>query len=124
MMKNKGPSTTSIGQQAEEKALHYLQKQGLTFWYKNYRKPGGELDLIMWQGPILVFVEVRYRRPQALVSALESITHTKLERIQNTANTFLTEHFSQANYPQSRIDLVCVARSQGTWHCTWLQNII
>lgn len=78
----------------------------------------------MWQGSILVFIEVRYRRPQARVSALESITRTKLERIQNTANAFLAEHFSQANYPQSRIDLVCVARLQDTWRCTWLQNII
>ena len=55
--------TLSRGKDAENRACHYLQAQGLQLLHRNYRSKGGEIDLILQDTDSLVFVEVRYRRP-------------------------------------------------------------
>jgi putative endonuclease len=57
-----GQTTKRVGDAAEERALQFLQEQGLRLLVRNYRTPGrggGEIDLIM-RAPdaTLVFVEV------------------------------------------------------------------
>ena len=49
------------GQLSEEAALAYLQARGLALVERNFLCKAGELDLIMRDGPGLVFVEVRKR---------------------------------------------------------------
>ncbi|PIU17035.1 MAG: YraN family protein, partial [Gallionellales bacterium CG08_land_8_20_14_0_20_59_87] len=46
------------GAQAEQTAAQYLQQKGLRLVQANYRCRFGEIDLIMQDGPVLVFVEV------------------------------------------------------------------
>ena len=53
--------TLTRGQQAENLALAHLQSAGLKLLVRNWRGGGGELDLVMQEGPVLVFVEVRAR---------------------------------------------------------------
>jgi putative endonuclease len=48
-----------IGGAAEDRALRLLLAQGLTLVGRNFRCRVGEIDLIMRDGPSLVFVEVR-----------------------------------------------------------------
>jgi putative endonuclease len=49
------------GQLAEKHARTYLEQQGLTFVEANVRYPFGEIDLIMRQQDVWVFVEVKFR---------------------------------------------------------------
>lgn len=78
-----------LGQFAEDSACVYLQKQGLRLEVRNYRSRFGEIDLIMWDGRILVFVEVRTRSNQGLEGALESVTYGKQSKIIKTALFYL-----------------------------------
>lgn len=39
--------TLSRGKDAENRACHYLQAQGLQLLHRNYRSKGGEIDLIL-----------------------------------------------------------------------------
>ena len=62
----------AIGARAEDRALAYLQAQGLALLQRNYRVArgprarGGEIDLVMRaRDGTLVFVEVRARRSLA-----------------------------------------------------------
>ena len=70
-------STVARGQQAERVAADYLIGQGLVLIDRNVRAGKGEIDLIMQHGDTVVFVEVRARKTQAYVSAVQSISRSK-----------------------------------------------
>jgi putative endonuclease len=61
------------GQQGEQMAAEFLQRQGYRIEQQNYRCREGEIDIIAWDGPTLVFIEVktkgqtRFDVPQAMV---------------------------------------------------------
>lgn len=80
------------GMQAEQAAAAYLMARGLTLIARNYRCRGGEIDLIMRDGPDLVFVEVRQRAATSHGGAAASITATKQARIRLAAQHYLSRH--------------------------------
>lgn len=57
-----------LGRQGEEAAYWYLRNQGFLMVERNYRPQGlrSEIDLIGWEGDVLVFVEVKTRRAAAI----------------------------------------------------------
>ncbi len=84
--------TSARGADAEQRALEYLERQGLVPVARNFRGRQGEIDLVMGDGETLVFVEVRFRRSDRFGSAAESVTPTKQQRIAATARLFLGRH--------------------------------
>jgi putative endonuclease len=80
-----------IGNQAEEIALQYLQKYGLTLLDKNYTTRLGEIDIIMLDkaNDTLVFVEVRYRANNSFGTSVETVIRSKQQKIIRTALLFL-----------------------------------
>ena len=87
--KNHTISSKSIGDDYEHQAQIYLCKQGLKLIEKNYRCRYGEIDLIMRDDCILVFIEVRYRASQQQGHAAESINLNKQQKIITTAEYYL-----------------------------------
>lgn len=79
------------GRLAEERALEFLERQGLRLIERNYRSRFGEIDLVMEDGAMLVFIEVRFRRSGRFGGALESVDRRKQARLVNTAACFLAE---------------------------------
>lgn len=77
------------GRQAEDQAADYLARRGLTLVARNWRCKGGELDLIMRDGAVLVFVEVRARGRRDFGGAGESITAVKQARLIHAAQAYL-----------------------------------
>ncbi len=104
---------TKIGQQAEQQALAYLEKQGLKLVTQNYHSRRGEIDLIMEQSNTLVFIEVRYRKSIKYGSALESINSQKQMRIIHTAQHYLQQHPSK--HAAYRFDVVAINPSNINW---------
>ena len=78
------------GALAEALAAAYLQARGLRLLERNYRCRMGEIDLILAEGPVLVFVEVRLRRNPDFGGAAASITATKRQRIMRAARHYLS----------------------------------
>ena len=78
------------GSEAEHLAALFLQRQQLTLLEKNYRCRFGEIDLIMRDGAILVFVEVRMRSSNSYGGAAASITTTKQSKLIRTARHYLS----------------------------------
>ena len=85
-------STKAIGDSAEDRALDYLQQQGLRLVCRNYRLAGGprrrgaEIDLILQDGDgTLVFTEVRARRSVRQGGAAASVLPAKQRRIVRAA---------------------------------------
>lgn len=84
--------TKKLGQQIEGLVCDYLRRQKLKLIVRNYRCRLGEIDLIMHDQAILVFIEVRYRQHQNFGSSLESVNLIKRNKIIKTAEYYLLSH--------------------------------
>jgi putative endonuclease len=102
----------ALGKAAEDAAAAYLQKQGLRLVERNWRCKGGELDLIMRDGAVLVFVEVRERNNARFGGAGASITTTKQARLLHAARLYLA---GQAAPPPCRFDAVLIEAGRLDW---------
>jgi putative endonuclease len=91
------------GREAERRAAHWLEGQGLTLVECNYRCRFGEIDLVMREGTQLVFVEVRMRARPGYGGAAASIDRRKRGKLVRAARHYLTR-FPQA--PACRFDAV------------------
>ncbi|TQV80202.1 YraN family protein [Exilibacterium tricleocarpae] len=80
------------GDRAEQRAQAYLISQGLQPVTRNYRCKAGEIDLIMRDGEVLVFVEVRLRSASRFGAAAATVTAKKQQKIIRTAAFFLQAH--------------------------------
>lgn len=110
-------TTTETGQLAEDRALDYLQQQGLVLIERNVRSRRGELDLVMRDGATLVFIEVRQRRSARFGGAAASITATKRARLWRSAEYYLLRYQEP---PACRFDAVCIDGDE----LTWLRHIL
>ncbi len=100
------------GQQAENLAADFLQRQGLRVVERNYRCRVGEIDLIMDDGATRVFVEVRLRRNRNFGGAAESITPSKQGKLIRAAQHYLQKLPKQ---PPCRFDAVLLDGLKIEW---------
>ena len=96
-----------LGAAGEQLARRHLEQQGYWFVAANWRRPYGELDLVMRDGDALVFVEVKTRHGEHLVTAEESLTAAQARRLLLAAQSFLAERADLSGLFW-RIDLVAV----------------
>lgn len=106
------PSAVARGMQAEQRALAYLQRQGLVLVERNVRSRRGEIDLVMRDGDTLVFVEVRQRSGMRFGGAAASIGAVKQARLWRAAQAFLASYPSS---PPCRFDAVCIDGDELQW---------
>jgi putative endonuclease len=95
-----------LGRRAEELAAAHLERAGLRIVARNWRRPGGELDLVADDAGTCVFVEVRSRTGEELGHPLESISAHKRAHVIRAARLYLAEVPTQAS--GFRFDVVAV----------------
>lgn len=100
-------TTTVLGRRAEDRALAYLEAQGLVLLERNYRCRGGELDLVMLDGPTLVLVEVRSRSGNRYGGAAASVDGRKQRRFVLAARHLLRCRPAYRSRP-ARFDVVAI----------------
>ena len=83
------PARQVNGCRAEDLACNHLQHTGLKLLNRNYRGRFGEIDLIMQDGSVIAFVEVRFRSDNRKLSAAETVDARKCERIIKTAMQYI-----------------------------------
>ena len=86
------PSTRSVGEDKERLAESFLTTQGLQLVARNHRCRYGEIDLIMRNVAVLVFVEVRFRRSTRFGSPVETVDARKQRRLIAAAQHYLQSH--------------------------------
>lgn len=109
-----------IGTRAEARARRYLRRRGLRHLASNYRCRGGELDLVMEDGRVTVFVEVRMRSRDDYGSASESITETKKRRVIRAAEQFLAAN--RRDHKPARFDVIAIDGARWPARLTWLRD--
>ncbi len=80
------------GFRAEDAGLKLLRRRGYKLLDRNWGTKGGELDLVMLHGKVLVFVEVRLRTSGMAGSALESVGHHKQQHLLRAARAYVATH--------------------------------
>jgi len=109
------------GAAVEAAARRLLEQAGLATLAANAGCRGGELDLVMRQGQMLVFVEVRYRASKAFGGALASVDAGKRRRLVRAAQAYLLAHPQYASLP-CRFDLVQASGDPQAPRLHWLRD--
>ena len=102
------------GDAREAQARRHLQRAGLRHVASNVRYRVGELDLVMRDGGVLVFVEVRYRAGEDFGGALASVTRGKRQRLVRAASSFLASDPRHAT-AACRFDVVAISDQHIDW---------
>ena len=112
-------TTKRLGDEAEARALAYLQQHGLTLVERNYRvaagprRRGGEVDLILRERDgTIVFVEVRRRASASHGGAAASVGAAKQRRLVLAARHYLMRFTVP---PACRFDVVAIDGSTLEW---------
>ncbi|GAA4337734.1 hypothetical protein GCM10023144_33860 [Pigmentiphaga soli] len=95
-------------------ACRHLQAAGLSLLARNFQCRGGEIDLIMRHGGVLVFVEVRSRGGKRHGGAAASIDAAKRRRLQLAAQRFLQTAW-RGPVPPCRFDVVAIDAGMPLW---------
>jgi putative endonuclease len=95
------------GDAAEELAANYLVGQGLKLVSRNYRCRFGEIDLILKDGKVTVFAEVRLRGDSRFGGGAASVTARKQQRLIAAAQHYLA---GQRSLPPCRFDVITLDR--------------
>jgi putative endonuclease len=96
-----------LGKEGERVAEQYLKKKGFKLVERNYRCAVGELDLIVLDGRVVVFVEVKTRSGHGYGSPLEAVAFRKQRKIIQAAQYFLNE--KKLHQRDARFDVVGIS---------------
>ncbi|HEX7506305.1 MAG TPA: YraN family protein [Polyangia bacterium] len=81
----------ALGMRAEQLAANYLEQRGYAVLARNWRRPEGELDLVVSGEGLCVFVEVRSRTGTDRGHALETVDARKRARVLRAARLYIEE---------------------------------
>ncbi|TLF49667.1 YraN family protein [Halomonas urmiana] len=107
------------GAAIERLAARWLGERGLTLEACNQHAKGGEIDLVMRDGEVLVFVEVRHRADSRHGHPLETITPTKQRRLIRAARFYLQRNRLSC---ACRFDVLAVTGTPPDLEIDWVAN--
>jgi putative endonuclease len=95
-----------LGRRGEAQAAEYLVGCGFRVVERNWRCKLGEVDIVAYDGPCLVIVEVKTRTTIAFGHPFESITPAKLKRLHLLTAAWLGERENGTRSRPARVDVV------------------
>jgi len=98
-----------LGRIGEDLALAHLERLGYTLVARNHRTRYGELDLVVFDGTTLVFVEVKTRRASGSGRGpWEAMHERKCRQVRRMAAAYLLEATDRPHSPDLRFDAIGV----------------
>ena len=97
-----------VGAVQEQMAAAFLTQHGVRIVDRNFRNGrAGEIDLIGYDGEVLVFIEVKYRNSVRSGTPEEAVTKTKQLSICRTARFYIANRHLSVEDPM-RFDVVAI----------------
>lgn len=96
-----------IGDEYEQVAVEYLERNGFRIIERNYRNRIGEIDIIAKERNTICFVEVKYRNDGKYGYASEAVNVRKQHKIQRVANYYLMRK-GYSEWTDCRFDVLAV----------------
>src|SRR5438132_3164077 len=81
-----------LGARGERRAAWFYRLRGFSVVGRNQRMRGGEIDLIVQRGRLLVFVEVKTRQSLAAGEGYEAVDRDKQLQLVRLAGEYLAKH--------------------------------
>lgn len=103
-----GSSRVKLGRRVEKLAAAKLGRHGYQIIDRNWYCQSGEVDIVTRRDETWTFFEVRTRRGRAFGTPEESVTPSKLERMAELAQLYLSTHDLNVHEIDWRIGLVAV----------------
>ena len=96
-----------LGKEGEKVAEKYLVRKGYKIVERNYRCSLGEVDLIVLDRRVIVFVEVKTRSGHGYGSPLEAVEWRKQRKMKQAAQYFLSQ--KKLHQRDARFDVVGIS---------------
>lgn len=106
-----------LAKEGEKLAAKFLVDKGMVVVEKNFRCSIGEVDIILLDGDVLVFCEVKTRSSLDYGHPLESINLRKINRITKIASFYIGQQKIE-----HRIDAVGIYYLNGEPQIEWIKN--
>ena len=87
-----GRQNGALGAYGERVAARHLVEEGLELLDRNWRCDAGEIDLVLRDGDVLVFCEVKTRTGTAYGHPLEAVDEVKTRRLVHLASRWIDAH--------------------------------
>lgn len=100
-----------VGETGENKVASFLRKSGYAIVKRNFQCRYGEIDIIAENDEYILFVEVKTRKQNSLVSGAEAVNAFKQRRITLTANDYIIKTECQKQ-PRFDVALVTVVEKE------------
>jgi putative endonuclease len=110
------------GEIGEEMARKYLERKGYRFIMSNFHSRNGEIDLIMWDGEELVFIEVKLRLNTAWGRGEEGVNYYKAKKLSKTAMDYIIKNTESD--PFWRIDIISIEKTDSEWKIYHFQDAV
>lgn len=81
----------ATGKGGEDRVAEYLRRQGYTVILRNFVCKTGEIDIIAEEEKYIIFVEVKTRKADTLVSGREAVADFKRQRMLAAAREFIAK---------------------------------
>jgi len=117
---SRGGWNQAFGRAAEEFAARHLESHGCRILAERYRCRLGEIDLIVRDGKVVAFVEVKARRREGFGEPVDAVDRRKQRKIVATARDYLRQRGPPGC--ACRFDVVSVRVRDGRAHATWLRD--
>lgn len=111
------PSNRSIWDIWEDIAVRYLESKWYQIIDRNYQIKWGELDIVMREGGVTIFVEVKYRKDEAYGHPLDTFSMAKRRAMKRTI--MLYGHKNKIDLDQVRIDFIGIMPNTEWGHRVW-----
>jgi len=98
-----------VGRVGESMAALYLERKGYRIEKRNFTTRFGEIDIVCWDGKILVFVEVKTKIGHDFGEPEEMVNKDKLGRVKRMGELYLLE--KQIDCP-CRVDMIAIVLGQ------------
>jgi putative endonuclease len=109
-----------FGRDGETLAQEFLKRKGYKLVERNYRCAAGEVDLIVLDRRVLVFVEVKTRSNHNFGTPLEAVALWKQHKMIQTAQFFL--NYKGLHEREARFDVVGITWFNGAPQVEHIKN--
>jgi putative endonuclease len=122
----------AVGDEGEEHAVKYLEKQGYRIVQRNYLRKWGELDIIAKRKGVLYFVEVKSVTSNFYISGPDwyrpedNMHRLKAQRLKRAVQSYLAENglSIETDWEFSLITVVMKRKSRELYKIEHLENLI
>lgn len=113
-----------IGKSGEDRVAAFLRSKGYKVVKRNYSCRFGEIDIIAEKGEYIVFVEVKTRKTNSLVSGSDAVDIRKQQRIMLTAQDYIikTECELQPRFDVAVVTVIKNPDGRDTYNLNYITN--